>query len=433
MLPIANENVRALLFRGNWGLEKESLRITPEGNFAHTPHPFPGNANIVRDFCENQTEINTHVFPSAEGAVAELKRYTTQIYQTLEKLPEKEYLWPFSNPPYIKSEKDIPIAQFIGSESDKTRYREALSNRYGRYKMSLSGIHVNYSFSDELLQAAFSASGEKGFQSFKDTLYLTLAERLAAYGWIVTALTAASPVMDSSYVEKGRAGADSFSGMASVRCSELGYWNHFSPVFDYSSLEAYVDSMQRYVTDGLISYPSELYYPIRLKPSGTNNLEALRKHGVNHIELRMVDLNPLTYTGVDLRDLKFIQLLLIWLLSTPRQIFTKMDQVQAVQNFKSAAHYDLKTVKIVHPSGEVCSVADAGLKVIGVMKEFYQDFPGDVAEILAFEEEKFIDPEKRYAWQLRREYGEHFVEKGLQLAKKYQAQSFQMEENADGF
>lgn len=426
MLPIANQRVRSLLFQGNWGLEKESLRITPEGNFAHTPHPFPGNANIVRDFCENQTEINTDVFPSAEETVAELERFTTQIYQTLEHLSKKEYLWPFSNPPYIKNERDIPIAQFTGSEAGKTRYRETLSDRYGRYKMSLSGIHVNYSFSDELLHAAFSASGEEDFRQFKDTLYLTLAQRLAAYGWIVTALTAASPVMDSSYVEKGRAGADSFSGMASVRCSELGYWNHFSPVFNYDSLNGYVDSMQRYVTDGLISYPSELYYPIRLKPAGVNSLESLRKNGVDHIELRMVDLNPLTYAGVDIRDLKFIQFLLIWLISTPRQEFTKMAQVQAVQNFKSAAHYDLKTVKIVIPNGEVSSVADAGLKIIGFMKEFYQGFSGNIAEILAFEEEKLIDPEKRYAWQLRREYGDHFVEKSLQLAKKRQAQAMQV-------
>lgn len=422
MLPIANKTVRSLLFHGNWGLEKESLRITPEGHFAHTPHPFPGNANIVRDFCENQTEINTDVFSSAEAAVAELERYTTQIYQTLENLPEKEYLWPFSNPPYIKNEKDIPIAQFTGSEAGKTRYRESLSDRYGRYKMSLSGIHVNYSFSHELLDAAFSASEEEDFQLFTDTLYLTLAERLAAYGWIVTALTAASPMMDSSYMEKGRAGADSFSGMASVRCSELGYWNHFSPIFNYDSLNAYVDGMQRYVTDGLISYPSELYYPIRLKPAGTNSLDALRKHGVNHIELRMVDLNPLTYAGVDVRDLKFIQLLLIWLISTPRQAFTKMAQVQAVQNFKSAAHYDLKTVKIVVPNGEVYSVADAALKVLGMMREFYRSFPEDVQQILDFETEKFTDAENRYAWQIRKAYSGGYVKKGLALAKRRQAE-----------
>ena len=58
--------------------------------------------------------------------------------------------------------------------------------------------------------------------------------------------------------------------MASVRCSELGYWNFFAPVFDYTNLTRYADSIQRYVDDGLIRYATELYYPIRLKPAGEN-------------------------------------------------------------------------------------------------------------------------------------------------------------------
>lgn len=418
MLNIHNEKVRSLLFQGWFGLEKESLRVTEEGRFAHTTNPFPNHPHIVRDFCENQTEINTDISHTAEEAVAELEQYTEEILQTLNSLPEKEFLWPFSNPPFIAKEADIPIAQFYGKDAHKTRYREYLSDRYGRYKMSLCGIHVNYSFGEELLRAAFEERGEDDFRTFQDRLYLSLAQKLAAFGWIVTALTAASPVMDSSYVEKGHVGGDTFLGMASVRCSELGYWNHFAPVFDYSSLPAYVDSIEGYVKDGLISYPSELYYPIRLKPPGTNSLDALRSKGVNHIELRMVDLNPLTNAGLDVRDLRFIQLLLLWLAALEEQPFPKMAQVQAVQNFKNAAHYDLKTVKITRQDGESVSVADAGLTILNQMKDFYADFDENVHDILRFEEEKLVDPEKRYAWQIRRLYGENFAEKGLRLAKE---------------
>lgn len=39
----------ALLFQGTFGLEKESLRITPEGCMAHTPHHID-HPGIVRDF-----------------------------------------------------------------------------------------------------------------------------------------------------------------------------------------------------------------------------------------------------------------------------------------------------------------------------------------------------------------------------------------------
>ena len=73
-LDVRDPALRPLAFDGNFGLEREALRVTEEGRMAHTPHPFPADhPRIVRDFCENQTEINTGVHPTAEAAVAELK------------------------------------------------------------------------------------------------------------------------------------------------------------------------------------------------------------------------------------------------------------------------------------------------------------------------------------------------------------------------
>lgn len=420
MLHADHPEVRALLLNGNFGLEKESLRVDERGFLAHTRHPFPNDDHIVRDFAENQTEINTPVKKSAQEAVDSLNGYHVQILQRLEQARPKEYLWPFSNPPYIRNEEDIPVARFEGGRASKTEYREYLSDRYGRYKMTFSGIHVNFSFGEELLETDFRISKEADFQEYKNQLYVTLAERAAAYGWILVAVTAASPLLDSSYVEKGKFGTDEFNGMASARCSEMGYWNFFTPIFDYSNIRAYADSIQSYVEEGLLKFPTELYYPIRLKPAGKNSLQTLREQGVDHIELRMFDLNPLRPEGIEVKDVAFAQLLLVWLASTPRQDFPKKAQVQAVQNFKNAAHYDLKTVKIVVPNGEVYSVARAALNVIGFMREFYLGYPAWVQEILDFEEEKFIDGEKRYAWQIRREFQGGFVKKGLALARKRQ-------------
>lgn len=420
MFHIDDPAVASLLLHGNFGLEKESLRIDENGFLAHTPHPFPNDDHIVRDFCENQTEINTSVTHSAAEAVEALDESYRKIQRGLAALPQREYLWPFSNPPYIKNEADIPVAQFEGGRASKTAYREYLSDRYGRYKMTFSGIHVNFSFADELLKADFALTGGEDFTAYKNSVYLTLARRMVAYGWLLVAVTAASPLMDSSFVEKGRFDEDEFNGMASVRCGEMGYWNFFAPVLDYSDIVAYADSIQSYVDRGWIKAPTELYYPIRLKPRGLNNLNTLREKGVDHIELRMFDLNPLVPVGVDVRDVAFAQLMLVWLASTPDQILTPKDQVQAVQNFKNAAHYDLKTVKIVVPNGEIYSVAHAALNVIGFMKEFYISAPADIQEVLAYQENKFIDPETRYAWQLRRLYSGGYVRKGLALAKQRQ-------------
>ncbi len=405
---------------GMFGLEKESLRVLGDGTFAHTRHPFENHDSVVRDFCENQTEINTRVHTTAAAAVQELKEHNTMIQKTLKNLSEREYLWPFSNPPYIRNENDIPVAAFGGPEQFKTRYRDYLSDKYGRYKMTFCGIHVNFSFSEELLRHGFQIQGGKNFSDYKNRIYLKLAENLAIYGWILTAVTAASPLLDSSFVEKGVCGSDVFMGLASVRCSELGYWNDFAPLFDYRSIGAYADSIKSYVDNGLLKAPSELYYPVRLKPAGDNTLDSLKTDGVSHIELRMFDLNPLRPEGLEVKDVLFAQLLMIWLLCKPQEKFAVKHQVQAVQNFKNAAHYDLKTVKIALPDGSICSVAQAAVNMIDAMKTFFRENGIDTADILDFEYRKFEDADNRYAWKIRKQFQGGFVKKGMELAKARQ-------------
>lgn len=433
-----DKDVRKMLLTGNFGLEKEMLRITEDGCLSHTPHPFlQDEPCITRDFCENQTEINTPIFKSAAEVVSNLHAHTCRIDRRLRGLTPREFLWPFSNPPYIKDQDDIPVAQFHGQQREKTSYREYLSGRYGRYKMTFSGIHFNYSFSGDLLRRNYEVETgihqEKGkespeYREYESQLYLTLAENLVVYGWVMVALTAASPLMDTSFMETGRTGGDIFSGFASVRCSELGYWNAFAPVLDYSSIEAYTRCIEQYVKDGWISAPSELYYPIRLKPRGENTLENLRKGGVNHIELRMIDLNPLREEGIDVRDVAFAQMLLAWLASTPQPTFTTADQVMANANYKNAAHYDLRSSNIVMPDHSVASVSEATLRVLDLMEDFYRNIGGDKGDIdsatgiIRFQRKKITNPaDCRYADIVRRQFSGGFVNKGLTLCAKYSA------------
>lgn len=124
--------------------------------------------------------------------------------------------------------------------------------------MTFSGIHFNYSFSGNLLRRNYEVETgkriERGeetaeYREYESRLYLDLAEQLVGYGWIMVTLTAASPIMDTSFFETGRMGGDHFSGFASVRCSELGYWNAFAAVLDYGSIAAYADCIQHYVDE----------------------------------------------------------------------------------------------------------------------------------------------------------------------------------------
>ena len=138
------------------------------------------------------------------------------------------------------------------------------------------------------------------------------------------------------------------------------------------------------------------------------------------IELRMFDLNPFSDALVDARDLHFAHLLLVWLMSDNYPSLSENNQVQTVQNYKNAARYDLKTVKIMFSDGKVLSVVDASLALINKMKEFYSDYPKWIMDILEYEENKFINPEERYAWKVRNQYGQEYVKKGLVLAKELQ-------------
>ena len=411
MLDVRQIKLMPHALEGNFGLERETLRVTGEGRMAHTPHPFPGSTRIVRDFCENQTEINTGVHHDAWSVVAELEALNAEILRTLS---GREYLWPFSNPPFIADEADVVPAKFDGELSSKGEYRDYLAAKYGRYLMTFCGIHVNFSFGGRLLGAA--ADGDS--RAFRDRLYLHVAEQMVLWGWIVVPLTAASPILDASYLHKGRKGGEDFLGQASVRCSAFGYWNHFAPINDFSSVESYANAIREYVRRGYIAAPSELYFPIRLKPRGANRLAALVEGGIDHIEVRCVDLNPFAGGLVDRRDVFFIQLLLLWCAARPLARLTAKHQLQAVQNFKNAARYDIDIPSVVLPDGTAESVRRTGIGLISDMRRFFADFPPTVLETLDFERDKLENPERRPAVQVRERFGGAFAEKGLELARR---------------
>ena len=361
MLDIRNPAIRPYAFEGNFGLEREALRVTGTGRMAQTPHPFPpDHPRIVRDFCENQTEINTGVHPTAEAAVEELQEIDAAIRTAI--APQGERLWTNSNPPPIVDESEVAPARFTGALAGKSKYRAYLAGKYGKRLMAYCGIHVNFSFAERLVSAA-------GVD--RDEFYLHVASQCIKWGWVIVALTAASPA----------------GQYASVRCSEKGYWNRFVPILDFSSVRAYAKSIARYVQDGLLIAPSELYYPVRLKPRGPNSLLSLVERGIDHIEIRCVDLNPLTGGLVDARDIEFVRLFLLWCAAQKREALSVEKQKESVAAFKAAARIDFDWTSV----GEVLERMD----------EFFAGsagWPPSVQRVLAFEAEKVYHPGNRYAW-----------------------------------
>ncbi|MCD8155180.1 MAG: hypothetical protein LUF78_10960 [Clostridiales bacterium] len=405
---------------GAFGLEKESLRVDSQCYLSRTPHPFPGDRQIDRDFCENQVELITDVCSSVSALMEALTELHGRVVTSLLHLPGgPEYLWPFSSPPRVLREEEIPVARFIGSHSDKRRYREYLASRYGKWKMLFSGIHFNFSFSERLLRADFLKSGLADYQEYKNHIYLELGKKITKYSWLIVYLTAASPILDPFYGGLPPEKEKMREAYASPRCSEIGYWNEFTPIMDYSGLEAYVDGIVRLVREGKLKAPSELYYPVRLKPRGKNSLEALRIGGVDHIELRMLDLNPLSPVGIDQRDLEFIYQFILYLMRLPDEEFTAVEQADAIYNMKQAALYEEQDICLRMEKGGLVGIRRAALQLLDEMEASFGVLNGETFDCLSFQREKVENPDRRYAVQVRRSYGQNYMEKGLSLARNY--------------
>lgn len=420
-LNFNDSRIKKHMLEGYFGLEKESLRVTPQGFLAHTKHPFTDNPKIERDFCENQVELITGVADSTEKAWQELKDLQKQAVGTLAHLKTgKELLWPCSNPPYVRGEKDIPIASYQGKLRGKTAYREYLAAKYGKKKMLFSGVHFNFSFSEAFLEEGYRQSHYSDMQEYKDAVYLELAKKVTRYSWLIVYLTAASPVMDGSFFQDEDLGKSVWKNLSSPRCSKIGYWNDFRPVLEYDTIQSYSKSIEAYIEQGQLKEAAELYYPVRLKPRGENTLGNLKDSGVDHIELRMLDLNPLEPVGIRKEDLEFLHIFILYLMSLEDREFLPFEQAMAIKNEQNAAKYEEETIGIEMSWNWVLPVRQAALHVLSSMKRFFESLGRkDLLEVVHLQEQKIFCPGKRYAEQVKSLFGENYVKNGLKLAEQY--------------
>ena len=133
------------------GLEKESLRVSPEGGISQFPHPEAwGSAlthpQITTDFSEALAELITPPCDSVTEVIQYLDDIQNFVYRNL----DHEILWATSMPCVVEGETSIPLAKYGTSNAAqmKTAYRRGLGLRYGRSMQVIAGVHFNYSFSD---------------------------------------------------------------------------------------------------------------------------------------------------------------------------------------------------------------------------------------------------------------------------------------------
>src|SRR3954463_16227817 len=147
---LVNGGQPQILQGGRKGVEKESLRVRPDGMLATTPHPrllgsALTNVHITTDYSESLIELVTPAFTTSW----ELLQYLLDLHQFVYRHLDEELLWATSMPCAINGGDDsIPLAQYGSSNVGrmKTIYRNGLGMRYGRMMQAISGVHFNYSF-----------------------------------------------------------------------------------------------------------------------------------------------------------------------------------------------------------------------------------------------------------------------------------------------
>src|SRR6478735_5571188 len=114
LAALINSGEPQIIQGGRKGVEKESLRVTPGGLIATTPHPRAlgsalTNEHITTDYSEALIELVTPPFPHTW----ELVQYLVDLHQFVYlNLPEDELLWATSMPCAIQGDESIPIAQY---------------------------------------------------------------------------------------------------------------------------------------------------------------------------------------------------------------------------------------------------------------------------------------------------------------------------------
>jgi glutamate--cysteine ligase len=344
LAALINDGEPRILQGGRKGVEKESLRVLPQGQLAYSPHPALlgsalTNEHITTDYSEALIELVTPAFTQSW----ELLQYLLDLHQFVYRHLGDELLWATSMPCNIQRDADIPLAQYGNSHVGrmKTVYRNGLGLRYGRMMQAISGVHFNYSFPLRFWEAYAAARESRSHDAgFVSASYFELLRNYRRYGWLVLYLFGVSPVVCKSFLRGRESGLSDFGvGSAfapyatSLRMSDVGYRNRNQAglAVSVNSLDEYVHDLTRAISTlhppyealgvevngewrqlnaNILQIENEYYSfirPKRVALSGERPTKALRRAGVEYVEVRALDVSAFDPVGVNQNKLRFLE------------------------------------------------------------------------------------------------------------------------------
>lgn len=350
---ICSEGDPALLAKGLFGLEKESLRVAETGGIAFTPHPASlGSAlthpHITTDYSEALLEFVTPPFQEFSEALDCLQSLHLYVQENL----RDELLWATSMPCILAGEDNIPIAEYGASNHGMMKYiyRVGLGYRYGRVMQVIAGVHFNFSIAEDFWPMYQKLLGDQGsLRDFRDARYMGMVRNMQRYGWIIPYLFGASPAVCRSFFTDKEPDLLVFDDSTyyepfatSLRMGDIGYQNRKEEGMGvkacYDSLTDYVESLAcatktpcavweeigvkvdgeyRQLNANRLQIENEYYSSVRPKQLPVDMetpSRALMEKGIQYVELRSLDVNAYQPLGVDDHQLRFLHIFMLYCL-----------------------------------------------------------------------------------------------------------------------
>ena len=424
-MRISSERFNKLAPRaGHWisgmrrGIEREALRVTPEGQLAQTPHPnalgpTATHGAITTDYSESLLEFITPLCETPEQAVSFLEDVQREALKAM----GDELLWPNSMPCWLpENEEDIPLAYYGDSDIGrlKTIYRQGLAHRYGRRMQTIAGIHYNWSLPEE---AWIDLTGIEDGKAARDRGYFMTLRGFRRNYWLLLWLFGASPAMDRSFfgeTERGNA-SRLVSGSTSLRMSDLGYQNKaqqtlgicfnaletyaetlsqavHQPWADYEQYGTLVDGQWQQLSESLLQIENEYYSVIRpkqLQKTGERPVKALRERGVSWLEVRCLDIDPWAPAGISTSTIRFLDCFLLACALGENTVVSTEECAQLEENQLRIATEGRTHGQRIWVHGEQVKLLDAAEHILGKVRkvaEMLDAHEGGGAHVAAVDE-----------------------------------------------
>ena len=377
------------ILAGSFGIEWESLRAKGDGELSLTPHPeiFGDkltNPLITTDFSESQIEIITPAFNTIDKAFDTFSLLADLVNSSL---PDDEYLWFQSIPCILPYWDKIPIAQYSDEGLESQKYREDLAKKYGVKKQMISGVHFNFSFSDDFLKKLYEIENtDLSFKEFKNSVYLKIARNYLRYCWLIIYLTGCSIGSHKTFSNdcihlmdaKDDYGSYYSTRGPSFRNASCGYKNLKDLYPSYVSVDEFVSDVNAFIERGDLSEAKELYTQIRLKPKNPKDLlNSLKNDGIEYIEIRTLDINPFYQCGLVRHDMKFLHLFLIYMFIKDESDYPDWQKEAKINEENTSECAYVESMRLIRDGREVTLKSWAA----EIINEMY-----GMCEVLGFDE-----------------------------------------------